>query len=253
MSSNRESLSNKRVNQPLTSLIYRVGVAGHRRLETSHLPIFREQLKKIYRDIYSFLQKTRVSVAPRYTDESDSPVIQFVSSLAEGADRLCIEPGLIPFPYELSIILPFPREEYEKDFTPNSSVVDLDRGTIDEFRHYLTNPTRGIADGNTLPSVKELAGNTTRRKEAYAHCSRILAANSDLLIALFDGRISQNHGTAATVLAAKQEGIPVIHISTLEPGTVRITPPQLQDSSCQHLDYSIENVESLVSFRPPIL
>ena len=47
----------------------------------------------------------------------DAPVLQAVSSLAEGSDRIFAEEA-VRLGYSLSCPMPFPRKEFEDDFAP---------------------------------------------------------------------------------------------------------------------------------------
>ena len=201
---------------PLAPMTLRIGVAGHRDLSTvKDLDELRKSIQTIYADLYSTLQaispaKSGNSIAKALYTNDTEPVIRFISSLAEGADRLCIAPELIPFDHELACILPFLKEEFEQDFLPENSVIDKQQGTIAEFNAILER----VGYGQPAAQVIELDGNPADRDEAYHHCSQLLVAHSDILIAVYDGDDSKDTGTAAAVKAAKHNGVPVIHIST---------------------------------------
>ncbi|UJP02145.1 MAG: hypothetical protein LZF85_10200 [Nitrosomonas sp.] len=217
------SVYEKMVTNPLAPMTLRIGVAGHRALPHDQLPRLREEVSAIYADIHRIMQQTAAAeTAAVLYDKDTKPVIRIISSLAEGADRLCIDPDLIAFEHELACILPFLKEEFERDFLPENSAIDNQQGTMAEFNAILERTGYGQADAQVI----ELDGNPDNRDEAYNHCSQLLAAHSDILIAVYDGDDSKNTGTAAAVKAAKCNGVPVIHISTLAD-----TPPQLHCST----------------------
>ncbi|UJP08131.1 MAG: hypothetical protein LZF84_03195 [Nitrosomonas sp.] len=217
------SVYEKMVTNPLAPMTLRIGVAGHRALPHDQLPRLREEVSAIYADIHRIMQQTAAAeTATVLYDKDTKPIIRIISSLAEGADRLCIDPDLISFEHELACILPFLKEEFERDFLPENSAIDNQQGTMAEFNAILERIGYGQPDAQVI----ELDGNPDNRDEAYNHCSQLLAAHSDILIAMYDGDDSKNTGTAAAVKAAKRNGVPVIHISTLAD-----TPPQCHCST----------------------
>lgn len=220
----------------MSTIVLKVGVAGHRRLKKDHLPIFRQKLKSIYSDIHQFF----------FNKASDKIHVRYISSFAEGADRLCIEPEVIPFECELAAIFPFPTEEYEKDFLPDESVVDSKNGTVSEFRQFLERVDLGWESEDSQEGIIELDGNPLRRTEAYNHCSQVLVEHSDLLVALYDGNLSKHVGTAVTVRKAMELGVPVIHVSTMEPGKVLLYPSYRFERADSELPYSRENLERVL-------
>ena len=221
----------------------RIGVAGHRHLDKDQLPILRQQLKKIYADIHQLLQKAASREVAESIYAPEPFVIRFISPLAEGADRLCIEPELMPSEVELAAILPFARAEYEKDFAPASSDVDSARGTVAEFRGLLKRIGFDEAGDNAWVPLIELDGSLSHSPEDYNDCAKVLVEHSDLLVAVYDGNDSENTGTAATVRAAMETGVPVIHVSTLAPGKLAIRPSGLFEHSFSELEYTLKNLE----------
>ena len=172
------------VSNPLVPMTLRIGVAGHRLLPDTVVEQIRERIC--------------------------APVVRGISSLAEGADRLGIAPELLPPAFEMAAILPFLKEDYRQDFCPGFSAVDCERGTETEFDELLQRIVQMSGQ------VIELDSNPDNRERAYLECSYTLAAHSDILIAIYDGDRSELKGTAATVDYAKRNGVPVIHISTLD-------------------------------------
>lgn len=215
------SIYQNMVANPLAPLTLRIGVAGHRILPADQLLRLREEIKATYADIAQAMQQIAADETAKVLYVKDAePIIRIISSLAEGADRLCVAPDLTAFDglkLELACIFPFLKEEFEKDFLPKNSVIDKQQGTVAEFNAILER----IGYGQPAAQVIELDGNPVNRDEAYHHCSQLLAAHSDILIAVYDGDDSEDKGTAAAVKAAKHHGIPVIHISTQA-----ATPPQ---------------------------
>ena len=79
-----------------------VGVTGHRRLRQQDLPALRETVRSLL-----------LSLRERCPH---SPLV-LLCSLAEGADLLCAD-AAEELGIPLYAALPLPREEYEKDFSP---------------------------------------------------------------------------------------------------------------------------------------
>ncbi|WP_319524684.1 hypothetical protein [uncultured Desulfosarcina sp.] len=243
MSSNTDSIYSGMVKQPCPPMTLRIGVAGHRRLEKATLPVLRQQLKKIYADLHRLIQRAASHEIAKNIYAPEPFVIRFISPLAEGADRLCIEPELMPFEVELAAILPFARAEYEKDFAPASSDVETGQGTVAEFRGLLKRIGFDEAGDNAWVPLIELDGSLSHSPEDYNDCAKVLVEHSDLLVAVYDGNDSENTGTAATVRAAMEQGVTVIHVSTLAPRKVVIRPSGLFEHAASELDYTLKNLE----------
>ena len=200
------------VANPWAPMTLRIGVAGHRSLPIDQIQRLREEIHATYAEIYVLVRAlSKEEVAISLYARDISPIIRIISSLAEGADRLCIEQEIIPFDHELACILPFLKEQYEQDFFPEVSVIDTQQGTVAEFNTLL----QRIGYGDSAAQVIELDCNSTNRAEAYIQCGKLLVEHSDILIAVYDGDNSELNGTAGVVAAARQNGVPVIHISTL--------------------------------------
>ncbi len=200
------------ITNPLVPMTLRIGVVGHRELPATELQRLQSEIEATYTNIGHAIQQlaTDETASALYAKDTQ-PVIRIISSLAEGADRLCIQPELIPFSHELACILPFSKKDFEQDFLPENSVIDQQLGTVAEFNAILARMNHG------QPSVQviEMDGNLNNRDQAYKDCSRLLVAHSDILIAVYNGDDSEDKGTATAVNAARQNGVPVIHISTL--------------------------------------
>lgn len=239
------SIYQSMVTQPLPPLTLRIGVAGHRELENEIAARMRHSIRSIYADINCVIgQLARTRIANSIY-ASQSNVIRLVSSLAEGADRLCIDPDLIPFDHEIAAIIPFAREEYENDFLPPRSVYKHPDGTVEAFRKELVRTGYDIsAADNSHARLIELDGSKDQRNKAYNQCSKTLVDHIDLLIAVYDGNQLKNEGTAATVKYAQAQGIPVIHISTLAPESTKIIKSSLFDQSSEEDNYTEELLSS---------
>jgi hypothetical protein len=132
-------------------------------------------------------------VPPR--EDGMPPRLKLLTSVAEGADQwVASEAQLLG--YELQVVLPFERNEYEKDFTDPAVLVEHRR-------------QRGLAT-----AVFELDGCRARSGDSYLAAGRVVLNQSDLLIAIWDGKESQGTGgTEQIVHEALQRGIPTLWVN----------------------------------------
>jgi hypothetical protein len=154
-----------------------VAVTGHRDLLPAEIPDIRVRVREM-------LSSLRTDFPDRGLD--------LMSSLAEGADRLVAEEALalgIP----LTVVLPMPRDEYVRDF--------VTAGSRDEFERLCAAATDvfelPITPGNTVASI---AGSGANRSRQYAQCGVFLCAHCHVLLALWDGKPSDQLGGTAQVV-----------------------------------------------------
>ncbi len=166
-----------------------VGVTGHRDLREEDIPELEKNVEAIFKEIRH-----------KYKDKYQRLPIKILSPLAEGADRLVARVGLHTGHAEvkLTAIVPMPKEEYEKDFDTVGSkreFADLLEKADDVFE-------LPFMEGNTLERVQTCKES---RNKQYALAGAYIAAHSQILIALWDGRATSE---TAEVVRAKLEGIP---------------------------------------------
>ncbi|MGO8738808.1 hypothetical protein [Rhodoblastus sp.] len=176
---------------PRPILAYRVGVTGARDLSAAPLGRLREKIADLFRLIEDELDRLAGETAPYYAscESGRKFALRLVSPLAAGADRLAAEEAL-KCGARLYAPLPFPQNEYEKDF-PES---------VEDFRRLSQN-----AD------ILELDGaHGAAAEESYLEVGRFVARNCDLLIALWDGEPGRGRGgTADIVHFAARFGPPI--------------------------------------------
>lgn len=139
--------------------------------------------------------------------------LTIVSALAEGADRLVVERALARPDSRLRAVLPFPREEYERDFA--------EAGSKETFRRLLGQAVQVIQ----LPRPPRRQG-ASSPDDAYLAAGQYLVDRCDLLIAVWDGRVAQGRGgTAMIVNLARNYGLPLawVHAGNRKPGTLEPT------------------------------
>ena len=146
-----------------------IGVTGHRSFDLADTPL---RVDRVLDDII----------------DARRPIV--VSSLAEGADRLVADLVLARPHATLSVVLPLPPDEYERDFASTESV--------HEFRSLLARADR--VDTVDVPPGAS-------REEAYERAGHEVVARCDVLIAVWDGAASRGRGgTAEIVEHARQVG-----------------------------------------------
>jgi hypothetical protein len=167
-----------------------VGVTGHRlaRLEGVDL----DALAKRVRDVLAAIDTAAPGTAFR-----------LVGSLADGADVIAAEAALARG-WQVDAVLPFKREDYVADFVP--------AGAADELRRHLSVVTSSFE----LPGRRDEPGGAAA---AYERAGRVVMAQSDILLAIWDGDPPAGRGGAAQMVAeAVALGLPVV---VVDPRSVR--------------------------------
>lgn len=125
-----------------------------------------------------------------------SSTFRLIGSLAAGADQIAVDAAL-GRGWQIDTVLPFPREIYTGDFKPNE-VAALDRHLA---------ASRNIFE---LPGTRTEAGGSAA---AYERAGRIVLAQSDILLAIWDGDPVRGRGGTAQIVAEAIDGsIPVLVI-----------------------------------------
>ena len=198
------------VSPTVPSPSFRVGVTGTRKLDPAIEGAVRAEVLKVL----TLIRDTIAGLAGKPDSElagspasgtGSHPVLRLVSPLAEGSDRLAAETAL-KAGYTLYSPLPFPRQEYEKDFPASAG----------EFQRLLSQST-----------VLELDGTRELATDGYREVGRFVVRNCDLLIAVWDGATERGPGgTAEIVRFAANLKVPIWWIRPS--GSA---PPSLVDSS----------------------
>jgi hypothetical protein len=201
------------VTPPRARVAFRVGVVGHR---PDRLPAGEDALTPIRERIAEVLEAVSVAVADfaksperRLYDPDAAPLLIAISPLAEGADRIFAEEAL-DFGYRLTCVMPFHRDEFERDFAGPES---FEEASADRFAAILTKAELA----GTLTSF-ELDGRRERAHEAYGHAGRVVLNQSDLLIAVWDGGAANGiGGTFDTIEQAIAFNVPTLWIDSRAP------------------------------------
>lgn len=148
----------------------KIGITGHRKFTNT---------TEVRQQIAEFLQE----------QTKTAEAILAISPLAVGADTIFAEEAL-KAGIRLRVLLPFALAEYGQDFAPN------------ELQHL--NALIAQAGGG-FEVVTTLADNTPdTRNEAYMAIGRKITEASDILIAVWDGKIAHGKGGTADVVAYAQ-------------------------------------------------
>jgi hypothetical protein len=130
-----------------------------------------------------------------------TPVLRLVGMAADGADLLAARAART-HSCEIACVLPFPVEEYRKDFETPAA------------RELLDSILSGAA------SILVLPGTRADGPRAYERANGIILANVDLLVAVWDGkRAPERAGTGDVVQAAFARGLPILIIDPAQPAT----------------------------------
>ncbi|WP_167071274.1 hypothetical protein [Sphingomonas vulcanisoli] len=149
---------------------------------------------------------------------------RLVGSLAEGADTIMADVALARG-WQVDTVLPFAREIYERDF---------DQAEAAKLHRLLAVST----DVFELPGARDESGGSS---SAYERAGRIVLAQSDLLLAIWDGEpVRGRGGTAQIIEEAIATSIPVL---VLDPESPR--PPQLLWRGLNAHELGPESVETV--------
>jgi hypothetical protein len=159
-----------------------IGVTGHRDLLATEVPVIEQAVERFFLD----LQK-RFPALPMLV----------TTPLAEGADRLVARVARrLEIP--LNILLPMPRELYQKDFEGMSAESFEEMLSLGEIIELPLLPG--------LDAARELPEGAARDAQ-YEYLGIYLAAHSHILLALWDGKPSSAPGGTAQVVRFHQQNV----------------------------------------------
>ena len=167
-----------------------VGITGHRpnKLPPAAIPRIERQLRAVMMAIDKIAQ------------QSHAPV-RLISGFAEGVDQMAV--AAAPTDWIVEAILPFPKDEYLKDFEHSAA------GNGHDVRAaFLASLARASAV-TELPVPPSGA-----REQGYLAAGRAMLAQIDVLIAAWDGAPPRAGGTGQIVKEACGRGIPVVWLAT---------------------------------------
>src|SRR5450759_4751120 len=141
---------------PKPRMALQIGIAGHRANKLD--PESRTAVDHALRTLYAMIGEAIAKIALETQDRiysTAAPLIQIVSALAEGADRIAITAA--PAEWRLEAILPMPRAEYARDFLGSATASDSNA----EFERLLARAAL-VTELPLLPGidVRDDAGNS---------------------------------------------------------------------------------------------
>ena len=161
-----------------------LGITGHRDIPQEDVDKLKEKIKEIFNELKGKYPHT--------------PLL-LLTPLAEGADRIAanaaIEEGI-----DYAVVLPFPEEEYVKDFPE----------TMDEY--YDLRDKKKHKNLKGIFSLKDKMDDDAKkygseRDKLYENVGAYIARHSQILIALWDGKEGKKGGTSE-IVKFKLKGLP---------------------------------------------
>jgi hypothetical protein len=165
-----------------------IGVTGHRDLRPQDIATLEGIVRRILLDVRESHPHTPLLV---------------LSPLAEGSDRLVARVAL-EIGARLIVPLPLPQDVYEQDFSNDESRAEF-RRLLDLAESSFVLP---LMPGNTLQGVAQYGD---QRDRQYAQVGALVARQSQVFLALWDGITGNGHdkvGGTGDVVRFRIEGIP---------------------------------------------
>jgi len=174
----QNSDSSSRITAPLI-----IGVTGHCDLRDDDLGWLRKKVREVFEELQAKVPSTNFLV---------------LSALAEGADRLVARVAL-ELGARLIAPLPMPVAEYEKDFKTQES--------LDQFRSLRARAEYSFVTNPSSAASMEVSAEDHRNLQ-YEGLGKFIAAECQILIALWDGYAKGLTGGTGEVVRMQIEGIP---------------------------------------------
>ena len=163
----------------------RIGVTGHRPAWLQGVDL--EQLEARVGALFDAVAAAQGS----------SPRIDIVTCLAEGADSIAARCAMARH-WPVEAVLPFPASVYADDFAPGPARQQFDAELAAASRTFALDCAREGENADTL---------------AYERAGRVVLAQCDLLVAVWDGGPSRGRGGTSQIVAeAVAADIPVLHL-----------------------------------------
>jgi hypothetical protein len=161
-----------------------IAVTGHRDLVAGEVPGLRDRVRQLFRVL---------------RDDYPDGCVQVVSGLAAGADQLVAEVALeedLP----LVAVLPMPKILYESDFETKEA-----RAQLNELYERATERIElPPAAGSTLDGIAEPS---EQRARQYAQLGVFLSAHCHVLLAIWDGKASDELGGTSQVVRFHRDDV----------------------------------------------
>jgi hypothetical protein len=208
----------------------RIGVTGARTLNARRLDDLRDEVHEVLALVWQHVKDLggEAAVANFYasSDGPEAPMMRLVSPLARGADRLVAEVAL-HLGYALYVPMPFPRDEYKKDFTGIDATKEPDAAPLSaeqdlkEFNDLLAQARVGWV---------ALDGDREDENRAYENVGRFVVRHSDVVIAIWNGKPAAGRGGSAEIIEyAASNGVPVWWIHATDESKPPVWIADIQD------------------------
>jgi hypothetical protein len=194
---------------PKPRLTLRVGVTGHRpdKLAGEAVEGVARQLERVFAAVGGAAEKILRANKSVYAEAP--PIIRLTCGFAEGSDLLAVKS--CPATWQVEAVLPFPLEEYIKDFRQSAAGDGRDvSGALREALKRATTVTE-------LPPPRR-----DDRERSYAEAGGYLLRQIDMLVAVWDGLPPKPGGTGALARKAFESGIPLVWIASSGEGDPRL-------------------------------
>jgi hypothetical protein len=200
-------VSATKASPPRARLVLRVGVTGHRpnNLKSAEPTLLLARIHAVLGFLREAALELHSEAGSIYLP--DLPIVRVISPIAEGADRLVAVVAMSQR-FELQCPLPFSIEEYVKDFASEESQ--------SEFYELLGKATAILElDGSRDPP--------DRQDQSYESVGRMVLNQSDVILAIWDGRASgKRGGTSQIVGEALRLGLPLVWIDSRQPHSIQM-------------------------------
>jgi hypothetical protein len=219
--------ANRSDHPPKPRFALAIGIVGHRLKHwddakgTDGRSLRTEHLQKIAGDVHLALRAIKSAAIQAYRDHESlfddsadarqrAPELTLVSALADGADTIAAKTAL-GLGYALDAPLPFAEADYENDFS--SDAVD-EHTPLRDFRA-LVEKARSVLQlpGRRRTTVDTKEQGDLKENRAYEAVGLTVLSQADILLAVWDGKLSRGRGgTAEMVAEAARAGIPIVLI-----------------------------------------
>ncbi|SMF95707.1 hypothetical protein SAMN02949497_3081 [Methylomagnum ishizawai] len=218
---------------PKPRLALNVGVTGHRpnRLNPDQQETLRASIAEVLERIaQAFHELAGAPGTDQIYDLDEQPALRLLSPLAEGADRIAAESALAAG-YEVQCPLPFPVDEYRKDFEEQANHPYDTRGEFDGLLAKIqADPRNRILE---LDGIRQTEGD---KNLAYWKAGQLLLRHSDILLAIWDGIENKTSvGTAGMVARAGRDRIPTVRILAHQPDCIEFRDHELTGNTWRAL------------------
>ena len=205
-----------RPSPPRPVLSFRVGVTGHRNLSAAQMVRLDGEIADLLRRIVREVRAVHSDHADVY---DDSPArLSLLSQLAKGADQMASRIGL-GMGFRLRTVLPLSPRAYRSDFDGANAV---EFAALLKQSEHVWRPFSGKGS----------------RDRAYALAGEATVAQSDILLAVWDGKAARGvGGTGDVVEHAVRRGVPVLHLDASGHGVVTALWSALDGLSPEKLDH----------------